>query len=202
MNTIPPAPQCISSFRIVPGRGTDGPSKPAEIVELSSRRRIPPPAHPGQVEAVQPGWAPKLRFILVASDDEYLWSLLRASLEGSEFIACSCARPQDASCIVRDRKVDLLIADVPSLTSPQFRLASDVSTFAPGLPVMAISAFTKNDRAAQLLEHCGWPSISAPFRPHELLDAIEKLLATQPSTRLQQRETASHGWRSLHPWLA
>jgi len=200
MNTMPPATQCKSSLRMLPQHETQGPLKTAEIIEISSRRRLPLPAN--NAERRQPGWAPKPRFILVASEDEYLWSSLRALLESSRFTACRFARPEDASRILRVRKVDLLVADVSALTSSESQLANQVSASAHGLPVLAICGWSAGDAAARFLEQRGWPSVRIPFRPPELLDAIEKVLAMQPAPHAREAPAASHHWHSLLPWLA
>jgi DNA-binding NtrC family response regulator len=188
---------------VIPGRGTDELRRPAEVVEINSRRRVPSVAQPNEAETFQPGWTPKPRFILVASEDEYLWSVLRALLGSSMFIACRFTRPEDASRVLRDRKVDLLVADQVALTACGHRLANDASAASRDLPVIVISGSATNDDTARLPEQRGWLSISIPFRPPELLDAIEKLLAMQPSSLSRGRNPAvAHPWRSLLPWLA
>lgn len=202
MHRLPWAAQRNSSLQVVRARGAQEVRKTAEIIDISSNRCLSSPA--GQVEGRQRGLAPKPRFILVASEDEYLWSSLRALLESSRFTACRFTRPEDACRIVRDRKVDLLVADSVALTSCEFRLASEVGAFAPDLPVLMIRAADMNDRAARLAEQRGWSSISIPFRLPELLDALEKVFASQPSPSSQGRQSpaGAQRWRSLLPWFA
>lgn len=133
--------------------------------------------------------------VLFVSDDDYFRSTMLAYLEHVGYQVRSCAdaarvpelffhgsgNPSGSGasfCF----DVDLLLIDVDALGAPGLRMAAELTSFDPDLPVIAIAAphaLQMNGLAGSVR---GWKYVSKPVLLPELLELIRAALEPQART--------------------
>jgi CheY-like chemotaxis protein len=102
--------------------------------------------------------------ILVVDDEEPILRIVREVLESRGHTVLTAPDGRRALETMATESVDLLISDVtmPVMRGPD--LAATVRRLHPGMPVVLMSG---SERPA------GYPFIAKPFRPHNILAALD-----------------------------
>lgn len=135
---------------------------------------------------VHPGGEPALpRTVLFVSEDDSFRSTTRAYLEDEGLLVRSCA---DASRLptlffsrpgagaAYSRGIDLLLIDVDALGAAGLRLAAELTSFEPDLPVIVISTPSAEKGFLTSMQRRGWKFVKKPVSIPELLEKIHGAL--------------------------
>jgi DNA-binding response OmpR family regulator len=117
--------------------------------------------------------------ILLVDDDKFILELVAFMLgpEGFEIMPCSSVTEAISTMEENDREFDLVITDIIMPEQDGTKLAQYVSSVAPSIPVLAMTAGLENavDDYVHLADMFADETIAKPLKKDELLDAIKRL---------------------------
>jgi len=119
--------------------------------------------------------------ILVIDDDREFLEELADFLHTSGYNAVAIGNPLDGVKVAVKIKPDLILLDLKMPVKSGFELANDIRGLPEfsAVPIIAMSAFVK-DESASFLSICGIDKyIKKPFRPAQLVEDIEKILKNE-----------------------
>ncbi len=129
------------------------------LVELA-----PLPAHPAGLA--------RTRSILILESDLSIRKLLRRLLERRGYFIHEVMRSEDLAAELRERRVDLLIVDVPLVGTGGLEAAFGLAGAHPNLKILALSSESLN--GAKVSERCS--TLRKPFSLESFLECVERLL--------------------------
>jgi two-component system nitrogen regulation response regulator NtrX len=122
--------------------------------------------------------------ILVVDDDAQIRNLLRTVLAAHGYIVRHAADGTEAARLIRDEVPDLVVTDIFMPEADGFEVLTVIKKSYPEIPVIVVSGsqITPNVDFLDLAGRLGAYSVlQKPFRPQELIDAIEQALANKPA---------------------
>lgn len=111
--------------------------------------------------------------ILVVDDQPDVRAMICIVLRVNQFEIVEAASAEAALKAFAQSKFDLVIVDVFLEGSSGFDLIAAMRERVPNLPVVAISGMTTLDVVAEWPELAGVVGLQKPFRPNQLVRAIE-----------------------------
>lgn len=84
--------------------------------------------------------------------------------------------PLEALSIVKEKKIDLVIADLKMPGLDGSELLDAVKAVDENIPVVIITAFATEEAAAETLQKGGFDFIIKPFRKEQILTTIDKAI--------------------------
>jgi len=135
-------------------------------------------------------WMPFLPRVLVVDDQSNVRAMIAIVLRVNRFEIVEAASAATALQAFADSSFDLAIVDIFLQGTNGFELIRTMRERVPNLPVVAISGMTALDFLAESPELSNVACLQKPFRPIELMRAIEAVLGFRPSL---DRETEVAG---------
>lgn len=122
--------------------------------------------------------------ILVVDDETILVDVLSSflSAHGHSVVALTDSR-QAADLLNSREPLDLLISDIRMTPIDGIELLRLSRKVRPAMPVIMITAYNSRDILRQTAQLGALACVSKPFLPSEMLDRVNKALATPPSNR-------------------
>lgn len=120
--------------------------------------------------------------ILIVDDDPQIRTLLRTVLEGHGYVVGHAADGAEAAGLIRDEAPDLVVTDIFMPEADGFEVLAVIKKSYPDLPVIVVSGsrITPNVDFLHLADRLGAYSVlHKPFRPKDLIDAVEQALASR-----------------------
>jgi DNA-binding NtrC family response regulator len=111
--------------------------------------------------------------ILVIDDQPDVRAMISIVLRVNHFDIVEAGSAKAALKLFEESKFDLVIVDIFLQGSSGFDLIAAMRERVPGLPVVAISGMTTLDVVAEWPELSGVVGLQKPFRPNQLVRAIE-----------------------------
>lgn len=111
--------------------------------------------------------------ILVIDDQPDVRAMIAIVLRVNHFEIVEAASAEAALKAFDESKFDLVIVDIFLQGSSGFDLIAAMRERVPDLPVVAISGMTTLDVVAEWPELSGVVGLQKPFRPNQLVGAIE-----------------------------
>jgi two-component system cell cycle sensor histidine kinase/response regulator CckA len=114
--------------------------------------------------------------VLVVDDEQHMRDLERRILETGPYEVIDAPGPLEALAILKDRQVDLLIADLemPDLSGEEMVLR--VRATRPGQKVLYVSGVTNRLFTERKILGDGEAFLSKPFKSQGLLEAVSLIL--------------------------
>jgi len=122
------------------------------------------------------------RIMLIDDDAEFL-AELKETLDLSGYETVPVSDSSQAMEIIKATKPALILLDLKMSKKSGFRLANELAyaTDIPPIPIIVISAFYSDNYALLLGMYGIKKFVSKPFRPLEIITAIEDVLAQKPT---------------------
>jgi CheY-like chemotaxis protein len=119
--------------------------------------------------------------IFVIDDDQAMRRATCRALEAAGHAAAAYENGRDAVRDIRRDPPDLLVTDIFMPEMEGLETIREVRAHCPNLPILAISglAFDSGDYLRIAEKFGAVASLKKPFRPAELLDLIDRLLAAR-----------------------
>jgi two-component system nitrogen regulation response regulator NtrX len=120
------------------------------------------------------------KHILIVDDDAQIRSLLRTVLEAEGYAVRHAADGAEAAGLIADDAPDLVVTDIFMPEADGFEVLAVIKKSYPDIPVIVVSGsqVTPNVDFLHLAGRLGAHSIlHKPFRPRELIAAVERALA-------------------------
>jgi DNA-binding NtrC family response regulator len=115
--------------------------------------------------------------ILLVDQDPDLRKLTGAFLQAEGYRVFSCGDPQRAvRTFCNQDAIDLLLTDLHMPDASGMRLACEISSVYPALPII-ISGSILTDEVWTSIQYFGWHFLSKPFHIPDVLELIRELLA-------------------------
>jgi DNA-binding response OmpR family regulator len=111
--------------------------------------------------------------ILVIDDQKDVRAMIAIVLRVMQFDVIEAESAAAGLRIFRESPADLAIVDIFLEDACGFDVISKMRDLVPGLPVVAISGMTALDGASQSAELLNVICLQKPFRPSDLISAIE-----------------------------
>jgi DNA-binding response OmpR family regulator len=111
--------------------------------------------------------------ILVIDDQPDVRAMISIVLRVNHFEIVEAGSAEAALKLFEESKFDLVIVDIFLQGSSGFDLIAAMRERVPDLPVVAISGMTTLDVVAEWPELSGVVGLQKPFRPNQLVAAIE-----------------------------
>ena len=111
--------------------------------------------------------------ILVIDDQKDVRATIAIVLRAMQFDVIEAESAAAGLRIFRESPADLAIVDIFLQDACGFDVISKMRDLVPGLPVVAISGMTALDGASQSAELLNVICLQKPFRPNDLISAIE-----------------------------
>jgi DNA-binding response OmpR family regulator len=118
--------------------------------------------------------------ILVVDDQADVRAMIAMVLRIHHFEVIEAASAAAGLKAFEEATFDLAIVDIFLSGSNGYELIVAMRERAPSLPVVAISGMTALEFVAENPELANVVGLQKPFRPNELMAAIQKALATSP----------------------
>jgi CheY-like chemotaxis protein len=118
--------------------------------------------------------------ILVIDDQADVRAMIAMVLRIHHFDVVEAASAASALKVFEEAAFDLAIVDIFLSGSNGYEVVVAMRERAPHLPIVAISGMTALQFVAENPELGNVVGLQKPFRPHELMTAIQKALATSP----------------------
>jgi DNA-binding response OmpR family regulator len=118
--------------------------------------------------------------ILVVDDQADVRAMIAMVLRIHHFEVIEAASAAAGLKAFEEATFDLAIVDIFLSGSNGYELIVAMRERAPSLPVVAISGMTALEFVAENPELANVVGLQKPFRPNELMTAIQKALATSP----------------------
>jgi DNA-binding response OmpR family regulator len=118
--------------------------------------------------------------ILVVDDQADVRAMIAMVLRIHHFEVIEAASAAAGLKAFEEATFDLAIVDIFLSGSNGYELIVAMRERAPSLPVVAISGMTALEFVAENPELANVVDLQKPFRPNELMTAIQKALATSP----------------------
>jgi len=126
--------------------------------------------------------------ILIAEDETIIRLDLRGILERAGFEVCGEARDgQEAIDLARELEPDLAIMDVKMPLVDGIEAARRICAARP-IPIVMLTAFSQRKLVAEAIEAGAYGYLVKPFRPQDLLPAIETAAARHEELLRTRRE--------------
>ncbi|MCA9622897.1 MAG: response regulator, partial [Myxococcales bacterium] len=139
----------------------------------------PPSSDAAQPSKPDPELAGRDRCVLLAEDDPVVRSSTTRLLERSGFRVLSAGDGREALAMVEDAEIlpDVLVSDVimPEMSGPE--LASAIRQRIPGVGIVFTSGYVDDALNRTQLAELDAEFVAKPFRPEELVEAIDKVSA-------------------------
>ena len=120
--------------------------------------------------------------VLVIDDQADVRAMLAMVLRVNRFEVVEAASAAAGLKAFEDASIDLAIVDIFLLGGNGFDVIASMRERVPGLPIVAISGMTALDFVADMPELSNVVCLQKPFRPNELMAAIEAALSASPVT--------------------
>jgi DNA-binding NtrC family response regulator len=111
--------------------------------------------------------------ILVIDDQKDVRAMIAIVLRVKHFEVVEAESAAAGLKIFEESRFDLAIIDIFLHDASGFDVIARMRDLAPGLPVVAISGMTTLDAASQSADLLNVVCLQKPFRPNDLIDAIE-----------------------------
>ncbi len=138
---------------------------------------------PARLEGVTRVAPPGRGRVLVVEDDASVRSLVRRILHGRGYAVVEASDgPGALELLSLDaRAVDVVLTDVvmPEMSGPA--LAQRIRVLRPELPILFMSGYPGEEVMRRGLAHRDVPVLQKPFTPHELAEAVRRLLDREPA---------------------
>jgi two-component system, cell cycle response regulator DivK len=124
----------------------------------------------------------KGKAILVVEDNDLNSKLLQRMIEptGAEVIIARDGKPAIEECI-NNKRINIVLMDIQMPEMDGYEATKTIKSIRPQIPVIAQTAYTiADDREKMVAAGCD-EYISKPIRPGELLELLNKYLATEKS---------------------
>lgn len=107
--------------------------------------------------------------VLIVDDDSRILGLLKQFFEKNDFISYTAYDANDASEIMKNQHIDLLVLDVmlPNVTG--FEFAQKIKEQSKKIPIILLTALSEPDNRVKGLESGADDYLTKPFDPRELL---------------------------------
>jgi len=122
--------------------------------------------------------------ILVIDDDKTVQGIIKSMLEGGGYRVSVIADGRRGMAALERGQFDLVIVDIFMPAMDGFETIQAIRQRRPDLPIIVISGFSVHQAAgagpdflAMAMKLGAWRSLRKPFRPDELMTAIESCLA-------------------------
>ena len=111
--------------------------------------------------------------ILVIDDQKDVRAMIAIVLRVKQFEVIEAESAAAGLKIFQESPADLAIVDIFLQDACGFDVISKMRDLVPGLPVVAISGMTTLDGASQSVELLNVVCLQKPFRPNDLISAID-----------------------------
>jgi len=121
--------------------------------------------------------------ILIVDDDAQIRTLLRTVLEAHGYVVRHASDGAEAASLMRAEVPDLVVTDIFMPEADGFEVLAVIKESYPEMPVIVVSGsqITPNVDFLHLAGRLGAHSVlHKPFRPHDLIAAVEQALADRP----------------------
>jgi len=123
--------------------------------------------------------------VLVVDDDPNSCEIVRRILAGREALVSTAQSADDALKLIEQLCPDVLISDIgmpvkDGLTLIREVRRNEMSTRAPRLPAVALTAFARPEDRIRVLQAGYNTHVSKPVNPHELIAVVGSLAASKP----------------------
>lgn len=121
--------------------------------------------------------------VLLVEDNTMVADVAAFVLKRQGFIVLLCEDyPSAIAKLASINQLDLLFTDV---LLPDGKVGTEIATLArqklPDLPVLFSSGYTNDNISQQLLQQQQVAFLQKPYKPHQLLEAVQQLLAKADS---------------------
>ncbi len=125
-----------------------------------------------------------MRTILVVDDEPMALKLVQSILEKRGFEVLVSTSPKQALRLFETEgdRIELLISDIVMPEMDGTRLASQLVSMNPDLPVLFMSGFVTENEVADTRAIAQFAFIRKPFRPATLVQAVQKMLTGDDQT--------------------
>ncbi len=125
-----------------------------------------------------------MRTILVVDDEPMALKLVQSILEKRGFEVLTSTSPKQALRLFESEaeRIELLISDIVMPEMDGTRLASQMVSRNPDLPVLFMSGFVTENEVADTRAIAQFAFIRKPFRPATLVQAVQKMLTGDDQT--------------------
>lgn len=120
--------------------------------------------------------------VLVIDDQADVRAMMAMVLRINRFEVVEAASAAAGLKVFEDTSIDLAIVDIFLLGGNGFDVIASMRERVPGLPVVAISGMTALDIVADMPGLSNVVCLRKPFRPNELMAAIEAARSGSPVT--------------------
>jgi DNA-binding response OmpR family regulator len=120
--------------------------------------------------------------VLVIDDQTDVRAMIAMVLRINHFEVVEAASAAAGLKAFEDTAIDLAIVDIFLLGGNGFDVIASMRERAPGLPIVAISGITALDFVADAPGLSNVACLQKPFRPNELMSAIEAARSNSPVT--------------------
>lgn len=117
--------------------------------------------------------------ILVVDDEENIRDALVKILDKEGYNTLSAAEGKGALNIVRERDVNLVLADLKMPTMDGLELLTACKMIKPNVEVILISAYGTIEKAVAAMKDGAYDFIAKPFKRKEIIDVINRAIAMQ-----------------------
>lgn len=117
--------------------------------------------------------------ILVVDDEENIRDALVKILDKEGYNTLSAAEGKEALNIVRERDVNLVLADLKMPTMDGLELLTACKMIKPNVEVILISAYGTIEKAVAAMKDGAYDFIAKPFKRKEIVDVINRAIAMQ-----------------------
>jgi CheY-like chemotaxis protein len=135
------------------------------------------------------------RRIMVVDDEEGIREVLSTALSGMGYEVVTASSGTQALNLFLRSSFALVLTDLEMPGMDGWNLASRIKDRSPDIPVVAMTGQPKEDVMERIKGNSFNAAIFKPFRLEQLLEMIEKLVATEPS---QKNTPASWTNRAAH----
>ena len=112
--------------------------------------------------------------ILLVDDEPIVGNRLKSGLQKMGFEVEVLKNPEEALAIIRERKFDILIADIMMPEINGLQLLETVKEANPDTRVIIMTGFATSEMAREAMEKGAYDIIAKPFKPVDLRAMVAK----------------------------
>ncbi|PKL51435.1 MAG: two-component system response regulator [Nitrospira bacterium HGW-Nitrospira-1] len=125
--------------------------------------------------------------ILVVDDDRYILEFVTELLKDNGYEVYPLIDASGAIDIIREKDMDIILSDIKMPGISGIELLERVYGMNPDLPVILMTAYAELPLVIDAIKNRAFDFIAKPFKPEQLINAMEKAVRHVRRVRLEKR---------------